>query len=89
MDKYFETKYFLEYVVPFALIGIYILISCIQAYKEYRIDKFMKKQGYDLKGDKSCLAWYDGDTFIEYQHSLYKNNIKNVKKKYSKTKSKN
>ena len=60
MDRYFQTKYFLEYVIPFTLIGVYILISCVQAYKEYKIDEFMKGQGYNLKGDKSSLAWYDG-----------------------------
>lgn len=84
MEKYFETKYFLEYVIPFTLIGIYILIPCIQVYKEYRIDKFMKKQGYNLKGDKSCLAWYDGDTRIAYQNELYKRNIREIKTKYKK-----
>ena len=48
MDRYFQTKYFLEYVIPFTLIGVYILISCVQAYKEYKIDEFMKGQGYNL-----------------------------------------
>ena len=71
MDRYFQTKYFLEYVIPFTLIGIYILISCVQAYKEYKIDEFMRSQGYNLKGDKSDLAWYDGNTFIEYQMQSY------------------
>ena len=84
MDRYFQTKYFLEYVIPFTLIGVYILISCVQAYKEYKIDEFMKGQGYNLKGDKSSLAWYDGNTFIEYQHRLHKNKIKEVKLKYRK-----
>ena len=44
----------------------------------------MKSQGYNLKGDKSSLAWYDGNTFIEYQHRLHKNKIKEVKLKYRK-----
>lgn len=80
----FKLSIFFEYVIPFTLIGVYILIYCVQAYKEYKIDEFMKSQGYNLKGDKSSLAWYDGNTFIEYQHRLHKNKIKEVKLKYRK-----
>lgn len=89
MDKYFEIKYYLEYVVPAIIVVIFIVKLSIGIFKESRIDKFMIKQGYELKltnvaalGDGRTYSWCDNDHIVIDQQELYSKGLKYAKANY-------
>lgn len=53
MDVYYKIKIFMDYILPFAIFGVIILVivicATVSSIKENRIEKFFLSHGYERK----------------------------------------
>jgi len=94
MDKYFELKLYLEYIIPIALLVILFVIIAIGiiigTIRRKRINKFFLSHGYERKllgvpsvGNGAFYGWVRESDHKRVDDRDIKNwSLKEIKKKY-------
>ena len=94
MDIYYKIKIFMDYILPFAIFGVIILVIVIcvtvSSIKESRIEKFFLSHGYERKllgvpsfGDGAFYGWVrEVDNKIVDDRDIKGWSLNRIKEKY-------